>query len=159
MTVALAAQGEAQLRSDSLTIAGAIERLEHQWASALVQQDTAVLQRLLAPEYALVVSASPERPMMREAWLATLPEYRTRSLVISGLTVRVLGDLAIASFVGDLVARVRGAERRGKYFLTDVWRHQGGAWLVIARYSSRPEEASASTRVLDRMSEDSAKRH
>jgi hypothetical protein len=46
--------------------------------------------------------------MMRGAWLATMPEYRTRSLAISGLTVRVFGELAIASFVGDLVAPVRG---------------------------------------------------
>lgn len=72
--------------------------------------------------------------------------------------MRGLGDLAIASFVGDLVARVRGAERRGKYFLTDVWRQQGGAWQVVARYSSRPEEASRSTRVLEEMAENSARR-
>jgi ketosteroid isomerase-like protein len=152
----LAAPARAQGRSDSLAVTGEIDRLERRWAAALVQQDTAVLQRLLAPEYALIVSASPERPIMRTAWLATLPDYHTRSLTISRLTVRVLGDLAIASFIGDLAARVRGAERSGKYFITDVWRHRDGAWRVVARYSSRPEEASSSTRALEQMAGDSA---
>jgi len=155
-TIVLTTRGYAQAGADSIAVAGEIARLEHRWATALVQQDTAVLQQMLAPEYALIVSASPERPMMRATWLATLPEYHTRALAISGLTVRVLGDVAIASFVGDLTARVRGAERRGRYFLTDVWRQQGRAWQVIARYSSRPEEASASTRALEEMAKDSA---
>jgi ketosteroid isomerase-like protein len=149
-------RGYAQSRTDSLTVAAEIARLEQRWATALVKQDTATLQHLLAPDYALVVSASPERPIMRAAWLATLPEYRTQSLTITGLTVRVRGDLALASFIGDLAARVRGVERRGKYFLTDVWRQQNGGWRVIARYSSRPEEASSSTRALEQVAGDSA---
>jgi ketosteroid isomerase-like protein len=149
-------RGHAQSRADSLTVAAEIERLEQRWATALVKQDTAMLQRLLAPDYALVVSASPKRPIMRAAWLATLPEYQTQSLTITGLTVRVLGDLALASFIGDLAARVRGVERRGKFFLTDVWRQQNGRWRVIARYSSRPEEASSSTRTLEEVAGDSA---
>ena len=149
-------RGYAQSRADSLTVAAEIARLEQRWATALVKQDTAMLQRLLAPDYALVVSASPRRPIIRAAWLATLPEYQTQSLTITGLTVRVLGDLALASFIGDLAARVRGVERRGKYFLTDVWRQQNGEWYVIARYSSRPEEASSSTRALEQVAGDSA---
>ncbi len=153
-----AARAGAQGDADSLTAAREIAHLEEVWATALVQQDTAVLQRLLAPEYALIVSASPERPIPRAAWLATLPEYRTRSLAINALTVRALGELAIASFVGDLDARVRGVERRGRYFLTDVWQRQDGTWRVVARYSSRPEEASASTRALEGVTTDSAKR-
>ena len=156
VTLAVGTPTHGQVPADSLEAARQIERLEHQWATALVKQDTAVLQRLLAPEYALIVSASPQRPVSRAAWLATLPHYLTRSLAISGLTVRVLGDVAIASFVADLVARARGAERRGKYFLTDVWRYQDGAWRVAARYSSRPEEASASTRALEQMAGDSS---
>lgn len=109
-----------------------------------------------APEYALVPSASPKRPMIRAAWLAALPEYQSRSLTMTGLTVRVLNDLALASFVGALTARVRGAERRGSYFLTDVWRRQNVMWRMIARYSSRPEEVSSSTRALEYMAGDSA---
>jgi ketosteroid isomerase-like protein len=146
----------AQSRADSLTAAAEIGRLEQRWATALVKQDTAMLQRLLAPDYALIVSASPQRPITRGAWFATLPEYQTQSLIITGLTVRVIGDLALASFIGDLAARVRGVERRGKFFLTDVWRQHDGGWRVIARYSSRPEEASSSTRALEQVAGDSA---
>jgi ketosteroid isomerase-like protein len=155
LILAASSPGYAQTRVDSLGVAAEIGRLEQRWATALVQQDTTVLQRLLAPEYALVVSAAPQRPVMRAVWLATLSEYQTKSLTITGLTVRVLGDLALASFIGDLAARVRGVERRGKYFLTDIWQRQNGAWRVIARYSSRPEEASKSTRALEKVAGDS----
>lgn len=156
LTLCVIDRVQAQARPDSLAVVDEIGRLEHQWASALVQQDTVVIHRLLAPEYGLIVSASPQRPISRAAWLATLPDYHTRSFAIGELTVRVLGDVAMASFVGDLVARVRGAERSGKYFITDVWRRRDGAWRVIARYSSRPEEASSSTRALERTAGDSA---
>jgi hypothetical protein len=35
------------------------ERLERAWADAVLQQDRIALERLLAPEYTLVVSAAP----------------------------------------------------------------------------------------------------
>lgn len=72
-TIALVTRGYAQADADSLAVAGEIARLEHRWATALVLQDTAVLQQMLAPEYALIVSASPERPIVRATWLASCP--------------------------------------------------------------------------------------
>jgi ketosteroid isomerase-like protein len=138
----------ANAQSDSATVAATILRLEEDWAAALIAQDSARLQQLLAPEFALILSASPTQPVWRSAWFAALPTYRTRALRISSATVRVLGDVAIASFHAALEATVRGADRSGTLFITDIWQRRGATWQVVARYSSLPEPPSAGTRAV-----------
>ena len=138
----------AQAHTDSTAVAVTIRQLEEQWAADLISQDSTRLQVLLAPEFALVVSANPQHPFFRPDWFATLRHYVTHALTISGLTVRVFGDVAVASFIADLHATVRGADRSGKLFITDVWRRSDVGWRVVARYSSTPEAESASTRAM-----------
>ena len=145
VTVASPDRARAQQATDSARVATAIGRLEQEWADALIRQDSARLQRMLAPEFALVASANAAQPMFRRDWFALLPRYRTQSLSISQLTVRVLGDVAIASFVTDLRATVAGVDRSNRLFVTDVWRNGPDGWKAIARYSSTPEPARAGT--------------
>ena len=135
----------AQREPDSARVAGTIGQLEQEWADALIRQDTTRLQQLLAPEFALVASANAEQPMFRRDWFALLPRYRTQALTIDRLTVRVLGDVAVASFVTDLRATVAGVDRSNRLFVTDVWRNGPAGWQVIARYSSTPEQSRAAT--------------
>lgn len=134
--------------SDSAQVVEAIATLEQSWARALVEQDTTTLNRLLAPEFGLTVSAAPQRPLPRSAWFASLPAYRTRALQICGLQVRVVDDIAIASFVARLDASYQGADRSGEFFITDVWVQRSGLWQVVARYSSKPESNTGSARAL-----------
>jgi ketosteroid isomerase-like protein len=141
----MCAPAHAQQTPDSTRVAGVIRQLEHEWADALIRQDSTRLHRLLAPEFALVASANAEQPMFRRDWFALLPRYRTHELSISKLTVRVLGDIAIASFVTDLRATVAGVDRSNRLFVTDVWRNGPSGWLAVARYSSTPEPARAGT--------------
>ena len=142
---AVGAPASAQEETDSTRVAGVIRKLEHDWADALIRQDTTRLQRLLAPEFALVASANADQPMFRRDWFALLPRYRTQALTIDRLTVRVLGDVAVASFITDLRATVGGVDRSNRLFVTDVWRSGPAGWQVIARYSSTPEPARAAT--------------
>ncbi len=144
----LAAPQAMDAQSDSANVAATVTRLEHEWARALIEQDSARLQTMLAPEYTLIVSSAAQQPVSRDVWFSTLPYYRTSALDISGLVVRVVGDVAIASFHAALNATVRGVERRGTLFITDVWMRREAGWQVIARYSSVPEPASPSTRSL-----------
>ncbi|HWO90077.1 MAG TPA: nuclear transport factor 2 family protein [Gemmatimonadales bacterium] len=138
----------ARAQTDSATVAATILRLEQDWAQALIAQDSVRLQQLLAPEFALLLSAAPTQPLWRSAWFATLPSYRTRRLDISGATVRVFGDIAVASFHAAIEATVRGADRSGTLFITDIWHRRGPTWQVVARYSSLPEPPSAGTRAV-----------
>jgi hypothetical protein len=71
-------------------------------------------------------------------------------LAFRELHVREAGPgIVVASFIAVLKATVRGADRSGEFFIADVWRRQPqGGWQVSTRYSSRPEGATASSRVL-----------
>ena len=52
-------------------IAATIIERSNRWMQAWVERDRATLEDSLAPDFALVVSAMPERRMDREQWLAT----------------------------------------------------------------------------------------
>jgi len=132
-------------------IAAVIEECSNHWMQAWVSQDRAVLEESLAPDFALPVSAMPERRMDRALWLATCDTYRCSSFTYRGVQVRELGPgIAVMSAIADQQARLGEVDRSGSFFLTDVWRLEpDGQWRVCARYSSHPEPAGASSSALE----------
>lgn len=132
-------------------IAAVIEECSNHWMQAWVSQDRAVLEESLALDFALTVSAMPERRMDRALWLATCDTYRCSSFTYRGVQVRELGPgIAVMSAIADQQARLGEVDRSGSFFLTDVWRLEpDGQWRVCARYSSHPEPAGASSSALE----------
>lgn len=124
-----------------------IEKLSDRWMQAWVRGDRAVLEESLAPDFALIVSATPTHQLDRASWLAsactryTCSEFRYRDV-----QVRNLGAVAVMSAIADFTAEIDGIPRTGPLFLTDVWRRgDDGRWRVCARYSSHPEPAGVSS--------------
>jgi Domain of unknown function (DUF4440) len=136
------------MRDDALT--AEFEALEHAWAEALVRQDRVALELFLAPDYALVVSAAPDRPVARDAWLAqAVGSYRIEHFRIERLRARLLADgLVAVSLLFEQRANVAGVDRSGVFFLTDIWRRGTARWEVVARYSAPPEPASVSSQTV-----------
>jgi ketosteroid isomerase-like protein len=114
--------------------------------------DRATLERVLAPEFALVVSAHPAARMDRALWLEkALDGYSCESFRYDEMQVRDFGDVIIVSSLATQRATALGQDRSGTFFLTDVWRPgMDGEWQVIARYSSHPEPFTASADALHR---------
>jgi hypothetical protein len=135
------------------TIAATILDRSDRWMQAWVNQDRAVLEDSLAPDFALIVSANPEQPMERDRWLATCDVYRCSSFAYRGVQVRQLAEgIAVMSSVADQQASLNGVDRSGSFFLTDVWRLEAdGQWRVCARYSSHPEPAGASAQAIGQL--------
>jgi ketosteroid isomerase-like protein len=127
-----------------------IRTQQEQWMAAWMANDRATLERLLAPEFALVVSAQPEARVDRAAWLRTAgTEYTCEAFRYDGMQVRDFGNVVVVSSHATQRATAFGRDRSGTFFLTDVWRADAaGAWRVIARYSSYPEPSSASAEAL-----------
>ena len=140
------------MQGDSATIASeerSIRLLQQQWMQAWVEQDLETLERILAPEYALVVSSMPERLVTREQWISMLSRYTAQSFHYDKMVVRVFDDVAVVSSLGTAGgAQIDGADRSMTFFLTDVWRKSGDRWRVVSRCSSMPETASASASAL-----------
>ena len=117
---------------------------------AWVRQDLAAIEQILAPNYTLTISSMPARPVTREQWIAMLPRYTAEEFEYRDMRVRQFGDVAVVSSIGRAIgAKVNGADRSFPFFLTDVWEKRDGRWQVVARYSSMPEQDTASSKQLE----------
>jgi hypothetical protein len=122
------------------------EERENSFARAYQTKDMKRLEQLLAPEYALTVSARPSHPMLRAEWLALIPKYNVQTFEIRGVQVRCLKEaargrceLAAVSSINTQKADVGGRDRSGEFFIVDIWSYRHGKWMVSARYSGRTE--------------------
>jgi hypothetical protein len=120
------------------------------WMQAWMDQDREVLDSILAPDYALVISTIPTVPFERPAWLETaVGAYVCTRFVYDGVHMRrVADDLIIMSAIADFDATIGGIDRSGRYWVTDVWRRSDDGWKICARYSYRPGGPDASVRAL-----------
>jgi ketosteroid isomerase-like protein len=118
------------------------------WMQGWVQKDSAVLEDSLAPDFALIVSATPLRQLDRASWLATATSRYTASVFrYRDVQVRDLGGgVAVMSSIAEFTAEIDGMARTGPLFLTDIWRQaEDGRWQVCARYSANPEPVGPSS--------------
>lgn len=123
-----------------------IEAASDRWMQAWVRGDVATLEDSLAPDFALIVSATPALRLDRAVWLATAcTRYKASEFAYREVQVQDLGGgIAVMSSIADFQAEIDGRPRNGPLFVVDVWRRMEGRWRVCARYSSKPEEAQAS---------------
>ena len=135
---------------DRPQVAALIRGLQERWMAAWREKDSATLERILAPEFALIISASPSQTFPRAAWLRTAGSgYDCTEFSYRDMQVRDFGDVVIVSSIFRVRATAFGTDRSGEFFLTDVWRPGvNGQWQVIARYSSLPEPVNASVRAI-----------
>ena len=125
-----------------------IEAAANRWMQAWVSRDVDALEEMLAPDFALIVSATPDRRLSRADWLATAcTRYLASEFRYRDVQVRALGaDMALMSSIADFQAEIDGVSRNGPLFIVDVWRKEAGKWRVCARYSSAPEAEASSGR-------------
>ena len=128
-------------------LAAIITAAADRWMQAWVTPDRAVLEESLAPDFALILSATPTQRLDRASWLATATtRYTASEFIYRDAQVRDLGGgMAVMSSIADFTAQIDGLPRCGPLFIVDVWR-QGvdGRWQVCARYTAPPEPAGAS---------------
>ena len=129
-------------------LAATFSALENTFARGYQEKNTSSLEALLAPEYALTVSARPGAPVSRSQWLALLPNYNVRSFAIRDIQVHCLQnstlgkcELAAVSSINKQEADVGGQDRSGEFFIVDIWAHRNDKWVVLSRYSGRTEAA------------------
>jgi len=127
-----------------------IEAAANRWMHAWVEQDAAVLEESLAPDFSLVVSATPALRLDRAAWLQTAcTRYVALDFRYRDVQVRELGPgLAVMSSIAEFSAEIDGVPRTGPLFIVDVWRQDKGRWRVCARHSSSPEQGAASAQAV-----------
>lgn len=127
-----------------------VEQRSRQWMNGWIAQDRSALEPFMADDFALIVSTVPDLSFERENWLQTaVSAYVCTRFAYDGVQLRqVADDMVVMSSIADFDATMAGVDRSGRYFVTDLWRREDGAWKICVRYSSRPGEVDDSVRAI-----------
>jgi ketosteroid isomerase-like protein len=114
-----------------------IENLESQWRAALVQNDVATINRLLADDY---LGINPNGTLETKA--DALAQRRAGTTKISSidpvnLKVRVYGDTAVVTSQVQIQGHDGDRDISGRYHYTRVYSRRSGEWKVVSFEASR----------------------
>ena len=114
-----------------------IENLEAQWRTAVLQNDVATVNRLLADDY---LGINPNGTLETKADALAL--RRSGTMKISSMDpinmkVRVYGDTAVVTSQVQVEGHDGERDISGRYHYTRVYSHRSGEWKVVSFEASR----------------------
>ena len=114
-----------------------IESLEAQWRTAVLQNDVATVNRLLADDY---LGINPNGTLETKADALALRRAGTTkisSIDPINMKVRVYGDTAVVTSQVQLEGHDGERDISGRYHYTRVYSHRSGEWKVVSFEASR----------------------
>jgi ketosteroid isomerase-like protein len=108
-----------------------LKKIEQNWADAYVKRDSAVVQRIVADDFAFI---GPDGNMVNKAEYVKSISGDTVFTVfkLDDLKVRVYGDAAVVNGLATITAKTKGEDESGKYSFTDVFVKQKGEWKAVS---------------------------
>ena len=109
----------------------AIMQIERDWAAALLKRDLSTLERIVAKEWAYVADG---QLTTRAAMMADMKAgaYQFESVAMRDVSVHVFGDAALATMVGEIKGKYKGADISGLSRSTDFFVKRDGRWQVAS---------------------------
>jgi ketosteroid isomerase-like protein len=114
-----------------------LQRIEEEWAAAVVASDVDAAREILAEDFVLTSSGGMSEHMPRDEWLAALPTVHSRSLECTDVVARELGDVAVVRARLRWEASMGDRDLTGEYLVADVFKREGGSWKASWRISTR----------------------
>ncbi|HKP87786.1 MAG TPA: nuclear transport factor 2 family protein [Blastocatellia bacterium] len=112
-----------------------IRQLVREWLDALVKNDLAALDRIIADDY--VITTSDGSVLNKAQDLAPLKAgLKFESATTEDLKVRIYADAAIVTGVGVFKGSFNGRAFSVRERFTDTWLKRGGRWQAVASQSS-----------------------
>lgn len=113
-------------------------------------RDRPVLEKLLAPDFALVVATAPHYRFERSDWIElAVGSYRCTRFAYEHIQFHRLSSNVVAmSAIADQDAALGSEDRSGRFFVTDLWKKSGSKWQVCARYSAPPADFDRTVTVM-----------
>jgi ketosteroid isomerase-like protein len=114
-----------------------IENLESQWRAAVMQNDVATVNRLLADDY---LGINPDGTLETKADAVALQRSGTMkisSIEPENIKVRVYGDTAVVTSRVDVQGHNGDRDVGGRYHYTRVYSHKSGEWKIVSFEASR----------------------
>jgi ketosteroid isomerase-like protein len=123
------------------------QKVEDAWAGAINQRDQYALELVLSPLFVDVAASGDITTRNQQlAQLITL-EDKTLHLEQRVITVRMVGDIAVANGTYVLHHKAGSAERDEKGVFTHVFEHMRGGWVCInSQRTLLREDSNAKTK-------------
>jgi len=103
---------------------------------AVTQRDHDVAERILHPEFALVLVHPTPAVMPRQRWLETLDGYIVDEWEVEEALLDSSDDIASVLRRVRMQATVLGEDRSGTFIVSDTWLRTGLGWQVWRRHST-----------------------
>ncbi len=123
----------AQTPKDDAKVEQALRNLVRAWDEAYVKGDAAILDRLLADEFAFV--GGPKK-VEYLASFKSRPADLVDSAVSTDIQVQVYGDTAVLIGLDTISGKNKGQPYVVKWLYMDVWIRRGGRWQCVKTYAS-----------------------
>lgn len=120
-----------------------IEALYEAGDRALMNADVEALSQILADDYVQYGDAG--QPSTKQKILENFRTGAVRypSIVSTGRTIRLFGNMAVVHGSEDDVVESRGKRSQVRYIYLDVLLKRGGEWKLVASQLARPVENAA----------------
>ncbi|MHB1473904.1 MAG: nuclear transport factor 2 family protein [Dermatophilaceae bacterium] len=102
------------------------------------ERDGRLAEKVLDPDYALVLVKPSFAVVPRSSWLGMLPDYVVHSWEVQEQGLDVDGECAAMLQRVLMQATVLGHDRSGLFVISDVWRLRDDEWRVWRRHSTPP---------------------
>ena len=112
----------------------AIQQLEESLLHAMRERNRGQLERLLSDEFEMIVAQEPGNPVDRDLWIASVAAAPGGGWELEQITVRDLGELAIASFL--LRSAANGVKAKPPVFVVDIWQREDTRWRLLSRHAA-----------------------
>jgi len=123
----------AQTPKDDAKVEQALRNLVRAWDEAYVKGDAAILDRLLADEFAFV--GGPKKAEYLASFKSR-PADLVDSAVSTDIQVQVYGDTAVLIGLDTISGKNKGQPYVVKWLYMDVWIRRGGRWQCVKTYAS-----------------------
>jgi len=120
-----------------------IEALESQWQQAIITNNFAIMNRLLADDYIGITSNGTVETKKQAVDQIRAGTLRITRLDLSDPHVRVYGDTAVVTSQADLVGTNGATDISGQYRYTRVYNRRLGRWEIVSFEASRMHDVDA----------------
>jgi len=132
LTLSLASSAQTPTKDDA-KVEQALRNLVRAWDEAYVKGDAAILNHLLADEFAFV--GGPKKTEYLASFKSR-PADLVDSAVSTDIQVRVYGDTAVLIGLDTISGKNKGQPYVVKWLYMDVWIRRSGRWQCVKTYAS-----------------------
>jgi hypothetical protein len=113
------------------------DKIERQWAMALVNADKAMLDRLEAPDYTIVLPNGAVLTKAQSDGELLKGNQHFDALEISTVVARRSGNLAVVTGRAQSRESYMGQDNSGWYEFVDVFERREGHWMAVRAQLTR----------------------